>query len=591
MRPFSTLLSALWRYSSGKRYLLVLYISMLFAANISLLLEPYIVGQALNLLQQSATLERPLRSLSLALFAILGINILFWLFHGPARVIERRMAFDVRTQYKDHLFRIITTLPVQWHKDNHSGGSINRIGKATRALYDFTGGSWQIIEMIVRSLGSIVALALIMPTAAAMAFSLSALALGVVFFFDAILLKRYEELNSKDHLVASALHDYVTNIITVITLRLEALTQSELYRRMTSYIPLYQRSVVINEAKWFAMTIAISCMQVATLLWYVFRTVGSGDVPLVGSFFMLYDYLQKIGGSFYNFGWKYSMTVEQYADLLSAEDILSAEPASRYSGLRLPAEWRSIDVSHLHFTYQDEEHRTHHLKNLSFTLQKGKKVALVGESGSGKSTLMALIRGLQVSDRADVMADGVRLPGGLQHLAAHTTLIPQDPEIFASTIEYNISVDTDVPEAELMRDVELAQFSSVLARLPKGLQSDVSEKGVNLSGGEKQRLALARGIFAAKSSDIILLDEPTSSVDSDNERKIYENIFSHFSDRCIVSSIHKLHLLPLFDYIYVISDGEIQEEGSFHELLEKHGRLWHLWEQYQRDVKPDTLHS
>lgn len=567
----------------------MLHVGMFIVANAILLLEPYIVGRALNLLQQAPTLERPLRSLTLALIAIFGVNVAFWIFHGPARVIERRLAFDVRTQYKDHLYRIITTLPVQWHKDNHSGSSINRIGKATRALFDFTANSWQFIEMIVRSLGSIVALALIMPHAAAIALTLSALALGVVLFFDIFLLKWYAELNEKDHYVASALHDYITNIVTVITLRLESFTQSELYRRMTSYIPLYQKSAVINESKWFMMTIAISGMQVATLLWYVFHTVGSGATPLVGSFFMLYDYLQKIGGAFYTFGWKYSTTIEQYADLLSADDILSAAPAARDAGLRLPAGWQSIVISDVHFTYYDEEHRTHHLKNLSFVLSRGTKIALVGESGSGKSTLMALIRGLHTADHATVAADGALLPGGLRHLAAHTTLIPQEPEIFASTIEYNISVDTEVSEAELLRDIELAQFSSVLARLPRGLRSNVSEKGVNLSGGEKQRLALARGIFAAKTSDIILLDEPTSSVDSDNERKIYENLFSHFSDRCIVSSIHKLHLLPLFDYIYVLDDGMLCEEGTFDHLIQKNGTLQRLWEQYQRDVKSGTV--
>jgi ABC-type multidrug transport system fused ATPase/permease subunit len=109
----------------------------------------------------------------------------------------------------------------------------------------------------------------------------------------------------------------------------------------------------------------------------------------------------------------------------------------------------------------------------------------------------------------------------------------------------------------------------VLARLPAGLKTDIAEKGVNLSGGEKQRLAVARGVFAARSSDIILLDEPTSSVDPVNELLMYEKIFSEFADRCIVSSIHRLHLLRLFDHVIVMQEGRIVEEGAPHTLLQQ----------------------
>ncbi|MFS6706504.1 ATP-binding cassette domain-containing protein, partial [Staphylococcus aureus] len=140
--------------------------------------------------------------------------------------------------------------------------------------------------------------------------------------------------------------------------------------------------------------------------------------------------------------------------------------------------------------------------------------------------------------------DGQLLPHGMKHLARHVTLIPQEPEIFENTIEYNVTLDTEQSTAEIMEDIRIARFANVLERLPRGLETNIAEKGVNLSGGEKQRLALARGIFAAKSSDIILMDEPTSSVDPGNERQIYEELFRHFSDRCILSSIHKLHLLP-----------------------------------------------
>jgi ABC-type multidrug transport system fused ATPase/permease subunit len=117
--------------------------------------------------------------------------------------------------------------------------------------------------------------------------------------------------------------------------------------------------------------------------------------------------------------------------------------------------------------------------------------------------------------------------------------------------------------------------------LPHGLDTNVLEKGVSLSGGEKQRLALARGLLAARDSDILLLDEPTSSVDNINEIKIHRQIFRRFRGKTIVASIHRLHLLDSFDYIYLFSNGKIIGEGShaelkrnptFRRMLEKYGK-------------------
>jgi ABC-type multidrug transport system fused ATPase/permease subunit len=136
--------------------------------------------------------------------------------------------------------------------------------------------------------------------------------------------------------------------------------------------------------------------------------------------------------------------------------------------------------------------------------------------------------------------------------------------------------------------VNAACFDKVLVRLPLGLNTDIREKGVNLSGGEKQRLALARGIFAAKNSSILLLDEPTSSVDAHNELVIYENIFRKYQDRCVVSSVHRLHLLDLFDMVYVFEHGKVVQRGTFRELRRQEGPFANLWRRYQRETSKEV---
>jgi len=595
MRAFSTLLRASWKYAAGFRGRIVGYVSLFVVANALSMVEPLIVGKILNSVQEISTLPHPMQRFLNLFLIMLSLTVGFWVFHGPARVMENTCAFKVRNAYKDHLYRIIVSLPVKWHRDSHSGSTINRVVKSTRALDHFISDSFQFIEMIMRMAGSVIALALIFPMAAVMAVGASIIALTIVFIFDTFLLKRYDQINQYEHSTASALHDYITNVFTVITLRLEELTRAEVWKRMSHYLPFSKRTFEMNEWKWFLMTLLIGLMQITVLAWYAFRAINSGEVLLAGTFFMLYEYLQRIGGAFYTFAWKYSDTIEQYADFVSTSPILRAERADYYVSRDLPRPWRKIEIRSLRFSYAEEELSAAHgafpptsqlppltkaprrleLFVESMVLERGKKIALVGESGSGKSTVLSLIRGLMTTNDVRVLCDGKILKRGLRHLAPHVTLIPQDPEIFANTVEYNITVDTKLKRTELLEDIELARFTSVLAKLPKGLKTDISEKGVNLSGGEKQRLALARGIFAAKTSDFILLDEPTSSVDPMNERLIYENLFRRFADRCIISSIHKLHLLPLFDWVYVFQDGKITTEGTPAELLESGGVLAH----------------
>ena len=223
---------------------------------------------------------------------------------------------------------------------------------------------------------------------------------------------------------------------------------------------------------------------------------------------------------------------------------------------------------------------------MSVSFERGKSYAIVGSSGSGKSTLLSLLRGIHRADSGSVLCDGVQLgsgfDGGLAAVANLSTLIPQDPEVFADSVLMNITMGIDASPEKVARALEMARFSDVLARLPRGLETNVAEKGVSLSGGEKQRLALARGIFFAFDSDseVILLDESTSSVDITNEKMIYENLLRHFRSELIIATTHKFNLLPLFDEILVMKNGQLVERGTLAELIERSGVLATMWGEY-----------
>lgn len=269
--------------------------------------------------------------------------------------------------------------------------------------------------------------------------------------------------------------------------------------------------------------------------------------------------MKDVTQQFYDFAWQYSEVVQCNAYTLAVEDIIN-EYKNLPAAYNLPPlkNRKTIVINGLHFTYRDAHKRSHTLHDIDLTLHAKEKIAVVGESGSGKSTLLSLLRGLYDVDSV-VVEVGSKKYNHLHVLSHNTSLIPQEPEIFEESMRYNITFGLEVDDATVERFSRMACFHDVALSLPNAYETSIKEKGVNLSGGQKQRLALARGLLVSHESDILLLDESTSSVDSINERKIYQNIFEAYPEKTIVAAIHKLHLLPMFETIYVFDQGKIIE--------------------------------
>jgi ABC-type multidrug transport system fused ATPase/permease subunit len=218
---------------------------------------------------------------------------------------------------------------------------------------------------------------------------------------------------------------------------------------------------------------------------------------------------------------------------------------------------------------------------VTLTVRKGESVALIGASGSGKTTILKVIHGMYDQARGTYATDD-HAPQAttFANIDLSSTLVPQEPEVFSSTIRENITLGMGYSDKEVRVATDMARFTDVIASLPNGLASVVNEKGVNLSGGQKQRLALARALLFGKDKQILLLDESTSSVDSENEGYIYEAIRKEFSNRVIIASIHKLNLLKYFDRVIMFDAGKVVDDGSFDELYARNGYFKEQWDEY-----------
>lgn len=591
--PFGFLISRGWQYAGSHRWIIIVCWIMHACAQAALLIEPYLLGQLINTVQVGTKAPSDLIQdiiKTLALYFLM--QVVFWVFHGPARYLEMIVGFQIKLNYRTTLFQMVTSLPLAWHRQHHSGESIDKINRAANSLGAYFDDLFQVSYMVFRLIGAQVMLCCFLPAAGVAALTITAIAMVLSVWFYSFLSKMYETLNRCENSVASAIHDYVTNIESVIMLRLETRTTSEVARRIVSQLELIKGSVRINESKWFITTILIASMTVLVLGYYTFATLSTGQQLMAGTFLALFEYLRRIGDSFSDFSLFYGHVVRQATNVKSADTIVCAAVAlaNDVEQHALPESWHTLSIKNLNFAYEDAEYGKMHLSDINIELSKGVSIALVGESGSGKSTLLSLLRGLQSPDDVQVLCDGQTLQFGLTHMAAETTLLPQDTQLFNDTVERNVTFGLDAHEIALSEALELARFSPVVERLPNGVSTNIAEKGVNLSGGEKQRLALARGLFFARDSQLVLLDEPTSSVDTSNERLIYTNLLSKFKDKCLVSSIHKLHLLDLFDRIYVLDCGKIVECGNFYDLLKANGALAKMWKHYQVASGSSIIH-
>ncbi|HYG18275.1 MAG TPA: ABC transporter ATP-binding protein, partial [Ohtaekwangia sp.] len=402
----------------------------------------------------------------------------------------------------------------------------------------------------------------------------------LIIKFDKPFLKSLKEVNEREHEVSSTLFDSLSNIISVITLRLESRIQKSFMAKVAEIFPPFRRNAVINEWKWFTAQMMVGLIYCVITIGYVYQNWIPGEPFLIGGLVILLGYVNQFTSVFNDIASQYTQIIKQHTELQNVNEI---EETYAQRGVahteKLSQDWNSIDIEHLNFTRTDaRSDRPTGIKDINIRIAKGQRIALIGESGSGKSTLLSVLRGLYTpeSNVKATLDNGSEI--AFQSISNSVMLFPQDPEIFENTIRYNITLGLPFTEAEIMEACETARFTDVVKQLPQGLETHIQEKGVNLSGGQKQRLALARGILAARSNDIVLMDEPTSSVDPRTERLLYGNLFKTLKHKAVVSSLHRLHLLTQFDYVYILKNGEIVEAGTFEELKRRSLVFKELWD-------------
>ena len=221
-----------------------------------------------------------------------------------------------------------------------------------------------------------------------------------------------------------------------------------------------------------------------------------------------------------------------------------------------------IVIKNLSFQYEERKI----IDDLSLSIKKGEKIAFVGESGSGKSTLIKILLGVLKYNQGEIRLGDLELSGiCLNNLYDRVSFISQDAPVFDGTIKENLVFDKKVPEEQMLDALCAVQLSQLVENLAEGLGTEIGEKGTCLSGGEKQRLALARLWF--ENSELVILDEATSAMDNLTEENVMKSVMQKLKNKTVIAIAHRLNSIAGFDRIILFREGKIVGQGTFEELL------------------------
>lgn len=584
--PIHFMFKKMWQFLGKRKKTFILYSAFFIISNLVNLLEPLIFAEFLNEIQKNGVGDHNLVYLVIVLLALFLNSLLFWLFHGTARVMENDTAFWIRHAYTNYLLKGILNLGLSWHNDRDSGDTVDKVNKARHGLYRFAGHTYNIYRAVISAIGTTIVIMFFNAGIALGVFLFIVLSIVILFQFDKRLIPQYKELNKHDNDISAKIFDSLSNITSVVILRIKENVHKGIQKATRSPWNIYHKNNVLNEWKWFTASAFFNITLVLPIIVYLIYLVNIGETIEIGSISALYLYLSQLGGVFFTFGYIFEDIMRQKADVENVQ-VIEDSFIKKEISLSEINKWKDVKINNLNFSYhsEKEKEKVYHLDNVSFEFKRGEKVALVGRSGSGKTTFLKILHGLYDNVQAEICVDGKCLPKVFSEVDFGTMLVPQDPELFSASIKENITFGLDYSNKEIYKYTDLAAFTDVVKDLPKGLKSKINEKGVNLSGGQKQRLALARALLFAESKNMILLDESTSSVDPKTEVSIYKGIFEYFKDKTVIASIHKLNLLKYFDRIVIFENGEIKNQGSFDYLLENDEDFSKMWQDYIKSVE------
>jgi len=578
-RTIKSLLPYLWRY----RFRAGLAVGSLILSKFANVSVPLILKEIVDIFDQKHEV-----ALILPLGLLVGYGLMragSALFNELRDGIFAKVRHGIVREISTHFMQHLHNLSLRFHLDRKTGGITRDMERGTRSISSlFNMLLFNIIPTLVEvMLIATILLANYNPWFAIITFGTVAIYIFTTFVITNWRMKFRVAMNQRDSKASTQAVDSLINYETVKYFGNERYELDQYDHQMRDWEEAAVKSQTsmsaLNFVQAFIIAIGVTIIMVMAGQGVVDGEMTLGDLVLVNTFLLqLFIPLGFLGVV-------YSQIKHSLSDIDMMFQLLEKKPeiVDQNNATTLDAGRGEIRFNHVDFSYNPDRPILH---NISFTVPAGHKVAVVGQSGSGKSTLARLLFRFYEAQSGTITINDQNITKVTQQsLREAIGIVPQDTVLFNHTIGYNIEyARPGASQQEIEQAAKLANIHDFIAELPQGYETTVGERGLKLSGGEKQRIAIARAIL--KNPPIMIFDEATSSLDSAAEKVINSALKELSSQHTTLVIAHRLSTIADADEILVMERGQIIERGTHDQLLEQSGTYTEMWQLQQEKKLP-----
>ncbi len=580
------LLLKLTPYARRNQKILIITIILLFPLSLAGAIQPLIIGQAISLLRQENTwgflknlsFAQGLNFLIILLLTTIIIRLVFLSIQG---YLVQKVGQEITAEVRNDLFFHVTSLSSNFFNKTPVGRLVTRLTSDVEALGDvFASGAIGVLSDFIYILVIIITIFTVQWQLALLLVLMLIPVTGLIIYFQQEYRKANYRVREELSKLNSMLQENVVGINIVQLFRREQFN-AELFRTVNQRYRQEVDKTIFHDSAVSATLEWISLVAIAGVLWLGGLFVIEDKISF-GTLSAFILYAQRLFNPIRQFADKFTMfqagftAIERISELLK-EPIEIQDRAVTISPIiqkHSSDKIGKICFENVWFGYKADEYV---LRNLSFTIQPGEKVALVGPTGAGKSSIIRLLCRLYEPSKGRILVDDIDIRDISQtELRRHIGVILQESFLFAGDVKRNITLGENFSLAQIKESAKLTNIDSFINDLPQGYDTILRERGANLSGGQKQLLAFAR--VAIRNPKILVLDEATASLDVKTEAMIQEALDHLLLQRTAIIIAHRLTTIKDVARIFVLKRGELVESGSHETLLQQGGLYANLYQ-------------
>lgn len=579
-------LSQLNKYFYKYKYRFLVGVIITIAAQIFTLYTPKLVGDSIRTLEQMTVFDKGevtsilLNNIVWILITTLVAGFLTFLMRQTLIVMSRHIEFDL----KNDVFKHYEVLSQNFYKRNRTGDLMNRISEDVGKVRQYVGPA------VMYSINTLIRFAVVLTQMYLISPQLTFYSLLPLPLLGYYIFKLSRQINERSSIFQANLSKLTTftqemfsGIRVIKAYSIEQDKQDE-FRELTQeskdkYLSLAKSSALIAPLMIFLIGLSnLVVIAVGALMFF------NGQIPDIGIIAQFILYINMLTWPVASLGWVSTMIQEAEASQKRINEFLNEKPEIYNTNPNETVVNGKIVFDNVSYTYDDTGIKA--LQGVSFTLEKGKTLAILGKTGSGKSTLLTLISRLYDTQQGTIYIDDTPIKDcNLQNLRHAVAVVPQDAFLFSDSISNNIRFGKEnATEEEIIEVAKKAVVHDNIIQFNEGYNTILGERGLTLSGGQKQRVSIARALI--KDAPILILDDALSAVDTETEEKILQNLEKHSKDITTLIVTHRVSSAKNADQIIVLDYGKIVEQGTHDELINTGGYYSEL---YQKQLNEKEL--